>query len=197
MNPDLDGGSRVILLWLPVGAGGHVVVHTSRWWELLQAMIEHRRPQPLFHAALEVVDRGERFVIEMTPAWGVPAAERGVVANGPVGIRWLGRSRYFRYEVRCWPDGIIPDRQWAVGEPAVLTRDADTVRRLLERVPQVPTLTWGRIVRPTGDMWNSNSLISWLLAGVGIPAELHPPNGRAPGWAAGLAVAAREGAVLP
>ena len=43
-------------------------------------------------------------------------------------------------------------------------------------------------------MWNSNSLISWLLARSGIEtAPIHPPlGGRAPGWHAGLVVAARE-----
>jgi hypothetical protein len=40
-------------------------------------------------------------------------------------------------------------------------------------------------------MWNSNSVVAWLLATAGLPAErLHPPpHGRAPGWAAGLEVA--------
>jgi hypothetical protein len=42
-------------------------------------------------------------------------------------------------------------------------------------------------------MWNSNSLISWLIARSGIDtASIHPPTGgRAPGWHAGLALAAR------
>jgi hypothetical protein len=43
-------------------------------------------------------------------------------------------------------------------------------------------------------MWNSNSLISWLLARSGHDTSaLHPPRGgRAPGWTAGLVLAARE-----
>ena len=37
--------------------------------------------------------RGDvRHLIEMAPAWGVPGPSRGVVATGPVGLRWLGRS---------------------------------------------------------------------------------------------------------
>jgi hypothetical protein len=42
-------------------------------------------------------------------------------------------------------------------------------------------------------MWNSNSLISWLIARSGIDtASIHPPaGGRAPGWHAGLVVATR------
>jgi hypothetical protein len=45
-------------------------------------------------------------------------------------------------------------------------------------------------------MWNSNSVVAWLLAASGIdPAAARlPDRGRAPGWDAGLAVsrAARE-----
>jgi hypothetical protein len=42
-------------------------------------------------------------------------------------------------------------------------------------------------------MWNSNSVIAWLIARAGIPADAvaPPPGGRAPGWRSGLAVAAR------
>lgn len=43
-------------------------------------------------------------------------------------------------------------------------------------------------------MWNSNSVISWLLARSGLPAEaiLPPTGGRAPGWHAGLVTARRH-----
>ncbi|WP_265523590.1 hypothetical protein [Oerskovia flava] len=182
----------VLLLWLPVGAGGHVVKHTSRWWELLSARREHRPRAPLLHAALEVVLHDGRYVVEMAPAWGVPASDRQVVASGPVGLRALGRSRFFRYEVRCWRDGVIPDRRWAVGGPVVVSRDEATAARLLAAVEQVPVLTWGRTVPPTGEIWNSNSLVSWLLVRAGLPADLVPPGGgRAPGWAAGLDLATR------
>jgi hypothetical protein len=42
-------------------------------------------------------------------------------------------------------------------------------------------------------MWNSNSLISWLLVRSDHQAcAIRPPaGGHAPGWAAGLTVAAR------
>jgi hypothetical protein len=42
-------------------------------------------------------------------------------------------------------------------------------------------------------MWNSNSLVSWLLASTGHDlARIHPPDGgRAPGWIAGLVLASR------
>jgi hypothetical protein len=43
-------------------------------------------------------------------------------------------------------------------------------------------------------MWNSNSLIAWLVARAGLDAEaIQPPTGgRAPGWNAGLVVARRQ-----
>jgi hypothetical protein len=46
----------------------------------------------------------------------------------------------------------------------------------------------------TGDMWNSNWLISWLLAcsGHDTDAIASPAHDRAPGWTAGLVVAARR-----
>jgi hypothetical protein len=45
-------------------------------------------------------------------------------------------------------------------------------------------------------MWNSNSIVSWLLARSGVAVESIPlpANGRAPGWRAGLVVARREAA---
>ena len=58
---------------------------------------------------------------------------------------------------------------------------------------------WGRDELNTGDMWNSNSVVSWLIARSGLarPADgalagIQPPTGgRAPGWAAGVIAAAR------
>ncbi len=182
-----------VLWWLPVGAGGYVVRHTSRWWELVDAYRAHRAPQPLFHAALEVSSNGHRHIIEMAPQWAGPKGEdRGVVVTGPVGLRVLGRSSLFRYEVRCWRDGTLPDREWAVGGPVTVADDEATARSLLQHIREVPPLTWGRQVPPTRDMWNSNSLVSWLLRVSGVPlADLSPPmGGRAPGWAAGIALAA-------
>ncbi|SDZ14931.1 hypothetical protein [Herbiconiux ginsengi] len=178
------------LTWLPVGAGGHVVVHTSRWWELYRARREHRAPCPLFHAALDVVAGERRHLVEMAPAWNVPAGERGVVATGAVGLRLLGRSRFFRYEVRCWADGILPDRRFAVGEVVRFPLRPSAAEALIERVADVPTPVWGRAAFGS-DMWNSNSLISWLLqtSGIDAAAVVPPRGGRAPGWDAGIAAA--------
>jgi hypothetical protein len=45
-----------------------------------------------------------------------------------------------------------------------------------------------------GEMWNSNSITSWLLArsGCDVGALAPPAGGRAPGWSAGLVVEARD-----
>jgi hypothetical protein len=185
----------VALLWIPLGAGAPVPV--VRWngvaFEALAAWRERRPRQALFHAALEVGGTRGGFVVEMTPAWGAGHTGEGAVATGPVGQRALGRSRLFRYEVHCWRDGVIPDRGYAVGGPQRLSDDAAVGDRLIEAVPLFPARVWGRDELGTGDMWNSNSLVAWLLEMSGIPTDgLAPPGeGRAPGWTAGLVVARR------
>jgi hypothetical protein len=186
---------RADLWWLPVGAGGHFVVHTSHAWERLQALRDRRSAQRLFHAALEVFVGDVRHLVEMTPVTGAPAGPRGVVATGPVASPLLGRSRLFRYEVRCWPGGVLPDRRYAVDSPTTLPLVLPGTRTLPAHVTTVPRLTWGRDRLGAGDMWNSNSLISWLLATCGVDARgISPPaGGRAPGWAAGTVAAAGGG----
>jgi hypothetical protein len=116
-----------------------------------------------------------------------------VVGEGPVGLSVLGRSRLFRYEVRRWRDGVIPDAAEAVASPRRLSADGELARRVLDLVPDFPTATWGRDELHSGEMWNSNSLVSWLLARSGHDTNglVLPFRGRAPGWSAGLAVAAR------
>ena len=66
--------------------------------------------------------------------------------------------------------------------------DPRVARRLLGLVATVPTPVWGRDELEAGEMWNSNSLIAWLLATAGLPTDdlRPPPRGRAPGWDAGL-----------
>jgi hypothetical protein len=183
----------VDLYWIPLGAGAAVPI--VRWngvlFETVAAKLEGRAVRDLFHAGLEVGIGEDRYVIEMAPAWGAGSAGAQVVGVGPVGTRWLGRSRFFRYQVRCWRDGIIPDLAYAVDSPRRVIDGADQARRLLDLAPQFPTATWGRDEMHTGDMWNSNSLVAWLLAGCGVDTSvIQPPaGGRAPGWNAGLVVA--------
>jgi hypothetical protein len=183
----------VDLYWLPLGAGGHWVRLNGRVFEAVAARIERRVPCDLYHSALEVRVPGGRFVIEQTPVPDRNGGERGVVAEGAVGSRWAGRLRIFRYEVRCWRSGVIPDVDEAVESPRRLTDDPDVAQRVLDLAPDVPTAVWGRDELTAGEMWNSNSIIAWLIAGSGLPAEsIRPPaGGRAPGWNAGLVVARR------
>ncbi len=186
-------GAVVELYWLPLGAGGHSVRLNGLIFEAAVARIERRSACDLYHSALVVRLPEGRFVVEQAPAGRGDRSERGVVSEGPVGIRSAGRFRIFRYELRCWRDGVIPDVAEAVESPQLLANDVERTRRLLELVPAVPAATWGRDELGTGEMWNSNSMISWLLARSGMDVEsIHPPSGgRAPGWNAGLVVAAR------
>ena len=193
--PPPHGRASVDLYWLPLGAGGARCVRwNGRLYEAIAARTQRRTPRDLYHSALQVRAGGERYVIEMAPVWQAAEPDRGVVAEGPVGLRWLGRSRMFRYEVRRWARGVIPDVAEAVASPVRLGEDAARARRLLSLVPAFPARTWGLDEQHTGDMWNSNSLISWLLARSGhhIDGIAPPAGGRAPGWDAGLAVAARD-----
>jgi len=192
--PDRDG---VDLYWLPLGAGGRFVRLNGRAYEAIAARRARRAPCELYHSALEVRSRSRLHVIEMTPLRTSEGPDRGVVAEGAVGAAWAGRLRMFRYEVRRWRDGRIPDIREAVGGPQRLSDDPGQARRLLELVPEVPTPVWGRDELRAGEMWNSNSLIAWLIARSGIdPEPVRPPaGGRAPGWQAGLTVARRAGAV--
>ena len=185
--------SGVDLYWLPLGAGGHSVRFNGHVYEALVAKIERRSRCDLYHSALEVRVPEGRWVIEMTPVVGGGGGNHGVVAGGPVGSRLLGWTNLFRYEVRCWRDGEIPDVAQAVESPRVLGDDATLAQRVLNLAPLVPTPTWGRDELKAGDMWNSNSLTSWLLitAGFDMKQVPLPTRGRAPGWDAGIAVATR------
>jgi hypothetical protein len=142
-HPELQAG--VDLYWLPLGAGGHSVRLNGRVYEVVAARLAHRPTCDLYHSALVVRIPEGRFVIEQAPVRDANGAERGVVAEGPVGSRWAGQMRIFRYELRA------------------------------------------------GEMWNSNSMIAWLIARTGLDADgIKPPaGGRAPGWNAGLVVARR------
>jgi hypothetical protein len=189
----LSGTTSIDLYWLPLGAGGHSVRWNGRVFEWFAARLAHRHRCDLYHSALEVQVPEGRFVIEQAPAWS-ERSERGVVAEGAVGARAAGRLRLFRYEIRCWRDGVIPDVAEAVESPKHLSDDAEHARQLLELVPHVPTPVWGRDELRTGEMWNSNSLISWLITRSSLDVDaIHPPTGgRAPGWHAGVVIARRQ-----
>ncbi len=185
--------ARVGLYWIPLGAGTPVVEFSGKVFEAVSAR-RHRRPRcDLYHAMLEVQVPDGRFMIEQAPVPDGAASARGVVAEGPVGLAWAGRWRVFRYEVRCWKDGIVPDIAAAVDSPIVLSTDLAQAERLMATLGGVPTMVWGRDEARAGEMWNSNSVIAWVLASSGFDVDaISPPSGgRAPGWQAGLIVAGR------
>ncbi|MDX6584014.1 MAG: hypothetical protein QOI10_3198 [Solirubrobacterales bacterium] len=184
----------VDLYWLPLGAGGHFVRFNGRVYEALAARLQRRPRRDLYHAALTVQVPEGTFVIEQAPVPDSSGERRGVVAEGAVGSRWAGRFRIFRYEIRVWRGGRIPDIAEAVDSPRRLSSDEACARRVLDAAARIPTPVWGRDELGTGEMWNSNAVIAWVIARSGIDAEsIQPPaGGRAPGWHAGLVVASRS-----
>jgi hypothetical protein len=192
--------AAVDLYWLPLGAGGHFVRMNGRIYEGLAAWRGKRLRCAVYHSALIVTVPAGQFVIEQS--WPIPSGDkeqRGVVAEGPVGTHRARSLRFLRYEIRRWRDGLIADLDEAVDSPQRLTEDVVVAERLFELVPEVPTPVWGRDEFGVGEMWNSNSLISWLIARSGLDVEsVHPPaGGRAPGWDAGVTVARRQATSTP
>ena len=186
---------RLDLYWIPLGAGTTVVRVSGRVFEAIVARWERRRRCDIYHAALIATIDDATIAVEMAP---IPdhngREERGVVAEGAVGLGWLGRSRIFRYEIRRWENGVIPDVSDAVASPIRITDVPDVVTRVLDTLPSVPTPVWGRDDLGAGEMWNSNSVVSWTLwsAGVDLDRIQLPAGGRAPGWDAGRRVATRD-----
>lgn len=190
--------STVELLWIPLGSGQHVVRISGRVFETLAALVQRRPACDLYHSALVITVPDGRYVVEMTPVTDEHGDLRGVVAAGAVGSARLGRLRIFRYEIHRWLDGVIPDAATARVTTTIEVEYSDA-RQLLELVPKVPTPVWGRDELGAGEMWNSNSVTSWILQRSGIDTtRLAPPDGgRAPGWDAGIAVAARLDTTRP
>jgi hypothetical protein len=162
-------------------------------YEAISAWFQHRPRLEIYHSALEVELASTRYSIEMTPVPNRRGCERGVVACGAVGTQHAGRFRIFRYEVRRWRNGIIPDLAFAVDSPIRLSDDPEVARRLLALLPSVPTPTWGRDELHAGEMWSCNSIISWTITAAGVDTEAIalPPKACAPGWDAGIAIARR------
>ena len=105
----MSSAGQIDLYWLPLGAGGRSVRLNGQVFEFVQACLEQRRSFDLYHSALVVCVPAGSFVIEMAPVSDAPAPTRGVVGEGPVGSRYVARFRLFRYELRRWKDGLIPD----------------------------------------------------------------------------------------
>jgi hypothetical protein len=181
----------VDLFWLPVGAGE--LSPPRKWslraWEALDAAVHRRQRKDLVHGALKVADpSGTVYTVELTPDF--KSDPQVAVMTGPVGLRFLGRWRWFRYRMAVQTVERLPDEEWAVVPPLRLG-DGAMAQRILELAPKVPANTWGLRAKGTPEMWTSDSAISWLLIRAGISLEgVGPPAGsRAPGWSSGLAAA--------
>ena len=191
----LAGESKlgVDLYWLPLGAGGHCVRLNGRVFEAIAAKIDRRDRCDLYHSALIVRVPEGTYVIEQGPVWQDLPADRGVVAEGAVGARVAGRFKLFRYEIRCWREGVLPDIDEAVESPQRVADGVAAAERVLNTIRTVPAPVWARDEFKIGEMWNSNSVISWVLvrSGIDVDAVRVPAGGRAPGWRAGIALARR------
>ena len=110
----------------------------GRVYEALAARLDRRPAFDLYHSALQVRVPEGTCVIEQTPVPDLSGKDRGVVAEGAVGNRWAGRFRIFRYEIRLWWGGHIPDVAEAVDSPRRLSDDEDCARRVLELVGPNP-----------------------------------------------------------
>ena len=148
---DLISLGAVDLYWIPLGAGGHVVRLNGKVYEVIKALVERRPRYDLHHTALDISVPDGRFVIESAPIRDDRGRERGVVGEGPVGTRWAWSFRLFRYEIRRWREGLIPDATEAVSSPVRVANDITRATGILELVPSVPMLVWGRDELRTGD----------------------------------------------
>jgi hypothetical protein len=193
-DPSGPHAGSVDLYWIPLGAGTSSVRGNGIVYEAIASAVQRRPRCDLYHCALAILLEEGRFMVEMTPVPDGDAAARGVVAVGPVGVRTAGRLRLFRYEIRRWRDGSVPDIRYAVASPIRVTGDPAVARRVFDVLPSCPPLVWGRDEARTGDMWSCNSIVSWALTRAGVdPSRVPlPPGGRAPGWDAGGIVARRS-----
>jgi hypothetical protein len=98
--------ASVELHWLSLGARGNFVRVGGKVYEAVAAVLDRRSTHDIYHSVLNVGVPHGRFVIEMGPVADGNGAGRGVVVEGPVESWLVARFRLFRYEVRCWRDGI-------------------------------------------------------------------------------------------
>ncbi len=187
------GSGKVSLYWIPVGSGCWPVKASSMLFELSSALRHLRTPRKLYHSALIVEVPEGKYIIEQAPVWDLAEYPKETVGEGAVGCKWLRKIKLFRYEVRCWKNGIIPDISYAVESPITISEQPETAYLVLEALRSVPLPVWGRDELNAGEMWNSNSVISWVLckSGVVIESIRIPKCGRALGWCAGIIVARR------
>ena len=126
--------SSVDLYWIPLGAGHHSV-RNGIVYEAAQATLQRQPGCDLYHSALHIRVSNTSYWVEMTPVPDRHSRQRGVVAEGAVGLRSLGRVRLFRYEIRRWRDGLVPDLAYAVESPVRVTTDPDEAAAVFHARP--------------------------------------------------------------
>jgi hypothetical protein len=165
----------------------------AKGWERLRALKAGRSPRELLHVALEVqLDSSTKFVIELVPAGFGPArTSTGVVGNGPILSRALGWMRMFQYEIRRWKNGVVEAKDKSTRPPSTYVITRDQALQIIDGASRAPRHPWGQDVLGNGDMWNSNSLVSFVLVSAGMdPAAIEPPaSADWPGWDTGVALA--------
>ena len=115
--------ARVDLYWLPLGVGdircGSTDASTRPWrrgWSAGQCAISTTLRSRYTCRRDGSSSNRHRFVIPER------ARSEALSPAAPSGRRWAGHFRIFRYEVRCWRDGVIPDIVEAVASPGATER---------------------------------------------------------------------------
>ncbi len=144
-----------------------------------------------------------RYEVRCRP-WTTALDPRGATTRGPVPFPSAATTGVAVAAEPTAPVGAREPISTAEAESATATATAtddgvtehDAARRcaraVLDAAGHVPLLVWGRRAPGGSEMWNSSSVVAWLLARAGVDALAvrPPPGGRAPGWHASL-VAAR------
>ena len=198
-------GYALDLYWLPLGAGGHSV-------RVQRPHLRGGGRSPRCAAAAPSVTTSTTRRSTGDDAGGHPTQSRWSAAKALVSAEAADHGAVAggaRGQPPARPLGAVSIRDPLL---SVAARSQTSRRRLrapaaadrrpcscsggsvLELVPLRSDLRSGGWTRSqTGEMWNSNSLVSWLLVShrpdVGRADRL-PVGGRAPGWQAGIAVAA-------
>ena len=172
----------VDLYWLPLGAGGHSVrlngIASSR---PSPRALQRRARRDLYHAALEV-RRPDGPVGDRAGA--LPGADGARARRRGRGRRWGCEPRAgcacSATRSAAGVDGVDPRRRGGRRQPAPPDRrPASAPGGCSSSCRSVPTPVWGRDELRAGEMWNSNSLVSWLIARTGLDVDVDPaPPGR-------------------
>jgi hypothetical protein len=125
--------SAIDLYWLPLGAGGRFVRLNGLAFEAMAAHFQHRGRADLYHSASGSRSRGP--VRDRAGSGLGMSGERGVVAEGPVGIRAAGRLRLFRYSFAAGVTASSPMLRGSRG-PQRLSDATDCARHLLSSFPR-------------------------------------------------------------